>query len=253
VLILARGPRGRRQRLIHFILQNRAFELRVGETNLTSLGPGGGVAYPTWSFSSQHVWGAIIRFPPLTCRFVTPTLCRPGRRGCHSMDDCQAPWPLRRVILSGKHSTFDQSAPASAFQAGQAQTGQGSLVVGPASFERGRTRWSQHATNKMHPTRWHAPGEHSLGSIAYLHIRLPWRASESSTSAFGGQHCPGPLAQDPAQGCSDSEPRLSRQSAQWVSVSPGRCSRPMAVSSHDELGDLKGRRNSDSPASRQLG
>jgi len=152
VLILARGPRGRRQRLIHFILQNRAFELRVGETNLTSLGPGGGVAYPTWSFSSQHVWGAIIRFPPLTCRFVTPTLCRPGRRGCHSMDDCQAPWPLRRVILSGKHSTFDQPAPASAFQAGQAQTGQGSLVVGPASFERGRTRWSQHATNKMHPT-----------------------------------------------------------------------------------------------------
>jgi len=57
-----------------------------------------------------------------------------------------APWQLRKPSLSGKHSTFDRSAAPTPLKGGQAQTGQGSVVVDPAPFERGRTRWSQAVT-----------------------------------------------------------------------------------------------------------
>jgi hypothetical protein len=35
--------------------------------------------------------GVIIQFTPLSCRFVVPAVCRPGRRGCRRADHCRPP------------------------------------------------------------------------------------------------------------------------------------------------------------------
>jgi hypothetical protein len=35
--------------------------------------------------------GVTIQFTPLSCRFVVPAVCRPGRRGCRRADHCRPP------------------------------------------------------------------------------------------------------------------------------------------------------------------
>jgi len=48
--------------------------------------------------------------------------------------------------LSGRHSPLHRSAAPAPLKVGQAQSGQGSVGVGPAPFEGGRTCWSQGVT-----------------------------------------------------------------------------------------------------------
>jgi hypothetical protein len=70
-----------------------------------------------------RVRGATIHFTPLSCGFVVPAVCRPGRQGCRRADHCRPPAAtFREPSLSGKHSTLEPVVAPS--QAGQAQTGQ---------------------------------------------------------------------------------------------------------------------------------
>ncbi len=62
--------------------------------------------------------GAIIQFTALSCRFVVPALCRPGRRGCRRLATAGLPQRLRTTIPEWETLNLGPVGRDSASQAG---------------------------------------------------------------------------------------------------------------------------------------
>ncbi len=89
--------------------------------------------------------GAIIQFTALSCRFVVPALCRPGRRGCRRLATAGLPQRLRTTIPEWETLNLGPLGRASQAR-GRLTPVSARLWSAPASFERERTRRSHAVT-----------------------------------------------------------------------------------------------------------